>query len=245
MCSKRAAPAMLAFCWQIYICRDKPRARGKCARRSGGTGLKISCWLPRLYAALSFSLSHALCHRALTCFAPSIAPHPHPTPTARVGKLANEGFSKELVSLENGKSSVCSYQSRAPGEASAFKDLWKDQWDEIGTHVHEISGGWVIISKKPKRRFRLGPDTQMAEYLLGQVRLIFCRWRGELRYVGISRRDSWMTVWMCYFVLSPAATLLYSYVQKSPSEGCEIAKNFTSDILSRPRLPSQSQLARA
>lgn len=70
MCSKRAAPAMLAFCWQIYICRDKPRARGKCARRSGGTGLKISCWLPRLYAALSFSLSHALCHRALTCFAP-------------------------------------------------------------------------------------------------------------------------------------------------------------------------------
>lgn len=169
MCSKRAAPAMLAFCWQIYICRDKPRARGKCARRSGGTGLKISCWLPRLYAALSFSLSHALCHRALTCFA---AP---PPPTARVGKLANEGFSKELVSLENGKSSVCSYQSRTPGEASPFKDLWKDQWDEIRTHVHEISGSWIIISKKPKRRFRLWPDTQMTEYLLGQVRLIFGR----------------------------------------------------------------------
>lgn len=86
MCSKRAAPAMLAFCWQIYICGDKPRARGKCARRSGGTGLKISCWLPRLYAALSFSLSHALCHRALTCFAPQSLLALH------VGKLANEGY---------------------------------------------------------------------------------------------------------------------------------------------------------
>lgn len=170
MCSKRAASAMLAFCWQIYICRDKPRARGKCARRSGGTGLKISCWLPRLYAALSFSLSHALCHRALTCFAPQSLL------AARVGKLANGGFfggfflSKELVSLESGKSSMCSHQSRAPGEALAFKDLWKDKFDEIGTLVHEMPGSWVIIFRKPKRSFHLGLDTPMAQYLLGQVR---------------------------------------------------------------------------
>lgn len=163
MCSKRAAPAMLAFCWQIYICRDKPRARGKCARRSGGTGLKISCWLPRLYAALSFSLSHALCHSALTRFA-----HQSPPSSSRVWVSSPmKGFSKELVSLESGKSSVCSHQSRAPGEASALKDLWKDKWDEIGKHVHEAQGSWVIISKKPERSFHLGPDSLTAEYLLG------------------------------------------------------------------------------
>lgn len=196
MCSKRAAPAMLALCWQIYICRDKPRARGKCARRSGGTGLKISCWLPWLYAMLSFSLSHALCHRALTCFAPLSPPRrPHPAHPGVWVSSSMKGFSKELVSLESGKSSVCSHQSRAPGEASAFKDPWKDKCDEIGTHVQKISGSWVFISKKKKKSpnaaFALATMPRWLNIYSGKCGWFSNRSRGKLRHVGISLRDSW------------------------------------------------------
>lgn len=47
---------------------------------------------------------------------------PPSVPQPRAGKLASEGFSKELVSLESGKNSMRSHQSQAPGEAPAFKD---------------------------------------------------------------------------------------------------------------------------
>lgn len=124
MCSKRAASAMLAFCWQIYICRDKPRARGKCARRSGGTGLKISCWLPRLYAALSFSLSHALCHRALTCFAPQSLL------AARVGKLANEGFFLFFFSRKNWSLLKVAKAACAPINLGLLERLWRSKISE-------------------------------------------------------------------------------------------------------------------
>lgn len=143
---------------------DKPRARGKCARRSGGTGLKISCWLLRLCAALSFSLSHALCHRALTCF----APQSHPA--GRAGTLANEGFSRELVSHWKVAQAAC-----ARINLGLLERLQRSKISErtseikIGTHVHESAGSRVVISEKPQRRSHHGPETLMAEYLLGRV----------------------------------------------------------------------------
>lgn len=163
MCSKRGAAAMLAFCWQIYICRDKPRARGKCAQRSGGTGLKISCWLPGLYAALSFSLSHALCHRALACLAPPC------TPSLRVCESSPmKGFPKNWSLWKVAKAACASINLGLLERVYRWRIPAKDKWDGIGTHLHQISARWVIISINASAAFELDPIPVRQNIYLGR-----------------------------------------------------------------------------
>lgn len=172
-----------------------------------GTGLKISCSLPRLYRVLSVSLSHALCHSTLTCFAPRVWVSLAMKVFERIGHSGKWQKQRVLTSISG---SWRGFSVRA----SEKGQVW---WNQ-NARAHDLR---QLSHYFQTQTVRLEPETQRTKYLLCHVakkqEIFSARHRESCSMCqDFYLRDTWMTVCICFFwffALSPAATLIWTPTQ--------------------------------